>query len=258
MRKIKLILEYLSEFENIFKFIVIYELMELLVILGSVVYFMVVYSNCLTASQLSVYVKKLPGVNKIFFIWFTLFYAIPNKIWVNNKISPFGVVFLIFLVIAFSSVFPVLILLYILFWVTVLESYFFAVLYEDNVSFRKFVDNILFKNDTIFAKEYFNFFWGNMNSGGAGKGKAGVVGTILGGLYKVGRGHEQTHVREQAGKEMKQHIENAQEKPKTAEESLALQKKVEDHVVDRDTIILKGEKQLKHLSEKAVNWWNNG
>ena len=43
----------------------------------------------------------------------------------------------------------------------------------------------------------------------------------------------------------------------TPEESLTFQKQVEEHVIDRDTTILKGEKQLKHLSEKAMEWWEN-
>ena len=44
---------------------------------------------------------------------------------------------------------------------------------------------------------------------------------------------------------------------KTPQESLTFQKEVEEHVVNRDTTILKGEKQIKHLYEKATEWWEN-
>ena len=71
------------------------------------------------------------------------------------------------------------ILLYTVFWLLVLESNFFAVFYEDNISFRNFINNNLFNGDTLFAKEYFSFFWRNVKSGGIGK--AGVVG----GLYNL-------------------------------------------------------------------------
>lgn len=258
VKKFTLLIKYIWEFENVFKFLLVYEILEVVFILISFIYFLLFYSNHSINSQFKIYVQKLSSLHKFFFIWFTLFYAIPNKIWINNEVSSFSVSLFTFLVIVLSSVFPSFLLLYILFWVSVLESYFFAVLYENKATFKKFINNLLFKNNTRFAKEYFAFFWGNMNSGGAGKSKAGVVGTLLGGLYKLGRNQEQNHVREQTSKEMNRHLENAQQKPKTPEESLAFQKQVEDHIIDRDTTILKGEKQLKHLSDTVVDWWNNG
>ena len=163
--KIDLVFKYILEFESIFKFLFFYEILEILVVLVSFVCFIIFHWRHLINSQIRIPFKELPGINKFFFIWFTLFYAIPNKVWVNNKVPPFLVALMIFLGLVFSSAFPVIILLYIIFWVTVLESYFFAIYYENRGSFRKFVDNVLFKNNKIFAKEYFNYFWGNMNSG---------------------------------------------------------------------------------------------
>jgi hypothetical protein len=148
-------------------------------------------------------------------------------------------------------------LLYIIFWINVLESYFFAMFYESNVSFRKFVNDKLFKGNEVFAKEYFGFFWGNMNSGGAGKVRSGVVGTVLGGLFQIARNQERTHVRVQGQIETQIHINNAVQKPETPEQALAIQKKVEAHILERDTIILKTEKQLKDFGQKALDWYNN-
>jgi hypothetical protein len=63
--------------------------------------------------------------------------------------------------------------------------------------FRNFIIKNLFNENINFSKKYFNFFWDNLNAGGAGKSKAGVTETILGGFYKTGRNQEQSHVRTQ-------------------------------------------------------------
>jgi hypothetical protein len=129
--------------------------------------------------------------------------------------------------------------------------------YESNVSFRKFVNNKLFKENDTFAKEYFSFLGGNMNSGGAGKARAGVIGTLLGGLFQVARNQEKTHVRVQGQIETQTHIRNAVQKPQTPEESMAIQKKVEDHIIERDTVILKTENQVRDFGQKSLDWYNN-
>ena len=88
--------------------------------------------------------KKLSFKNKIFFTWFTIVFAIPNKIIINNKLSNFLTSFIIFLIIVISSIFPIFILFYVIFWISVIESYFFAVLYEERESFKKFIYSKLF------------------------------------------------------------------------------------------------------------------
>ena len=201
--------------------------------------------------------KQLPIFNRTLAIWFSIFYAIPNKTFVSNNLSKFSITFFIFLIIVISNVFAPFILLYIIFWINVLESYFFAMFYESNVSFRKFVNNKLFKGNEVFAKEYFSFFWGNMNSGGAGKARSGLVGTLLGGLFQVARNQEKTHVRVQGQIETQTHIRNALQKPQTPEESMLIQKKVENHIIERDTVILKTEKQVMDFGQKALDWYDN-
>ena len=86
-----------------------------------------------------------------------------------------------------------------------------------------------------------------MNSGGAGKVRSGAVGTLLCGLFNIARNQEKTHVRVQGQIETQIHINNVVQKPETPEQALAIQKKVEDHILERDTIILKTEKQFKYF-----------
>lgn len=256
MTKLNLVIEYLMTC-TVVKFILVLELVEIIVILISFLCFNWIYYNHSIYMKWKYYFKQLPILNKIIMIWFSIFYAIPNKIWINNNFSTFSVAFFIFLIVVLASVFPAVILLYVIFWITVLESYFFAVFYENKISFRNFINNKLFKGNVTFAKEYFNFFWGNMNSGGAGKGKAGIIGSFLGGLYQIARNQEKNHVREKGRIETQTHIQNAVQKPQTPAESLEIQKKVEDHIVERDTILLKGEKQVQDFSKKALDWFNN-
>ena len=250
MMKLNLIWKYVLSCNSFILFILTLEFVEFIVVLIGLLCFGLMYYNHSIIAKFKYHFKQLPIFNRILAIWFSIFYAIPNKIFVSNL----SVTFFIFLIIIISNVFAPFILLYIIFWINVLESYFFAIFYESNVSFRKFVNNKLFKGDEVFAKEYFSFFLGNMNSGGAGKARSGVVGTLLGGLLNVARNQEKTHVRVQGQIETQTHTENFIQKPKTPEELMTIQKKVEDHIIERDTVILKIEKQMKDFGQKAWDW----
>ena len=257
MMKLNLISEYVLSCNSFILFILTLEFVEFMVVLIGLLCFGLMYYNNSIIAKFKYHFKQLPIFNRILAIWFSIFYAIPNKIFVSNNLSKFSTTFFIFLIIMISNVFAPFILLYIIFWLNVLESYFFAMVYESNLSFRKFVNNKLFKGNEVFAKEYFSFFWGNMNSGGAGKVRAGAVGTLLGGLFNIARNQEKTHVRVQGQIETQIHISNAVQKPKNPEQAMALQKKMEDHILERDTIILKTEKQIKDFGQKALDWYNN-
>ena len=257
MMKLNLISEYVLSCNSFILFILTLEFVEFIVVLIGLLCFGLMYYNHSITAKIKYHFKQLPVFNRILAIWFSIFYAIPNKIFVSNNLSKFSTTFFIFLIILISNVFVPFILLYIIFWINVLESYFFAIFYESNISFRKFVNNKLFKGDDAFAKEYFSFFWGNMNSGGAGKVRSGVVGTLLGGLFNVARNQEKTHVQVQGQIETQTHIRNAVQKPQTPEQSMAIQKKVEDHIIERDTVILKTERDIKDFGQKAWDWFNN-
>ena len=95
-----------------------------------------------------------------------------------------------------------------------------------------------------------------MNSGGASKGRAGLIGTIVGGLYKYARDHEKAQLRDRTKHEMAQHVTNAQHKPQTAQESLQLQKEVEDHIIDRDFPIISTKKAVKNAAKAFADYMN--
>lgn len=161
MNKITILIEYFSEFDDILLFVIFYKFIELGVVFLSVILFIIIYWENFIQTNFN-HFNSLPIKNKFFLVWFTVFFAIPNKIFINNKIPSILTASIVFMMIVLSNVSPLFILIYIIFWITVLESYFFAVSYEEKVSFKKFVNIVLFQNNTIFAKEYFNFFWGNI------------------------------------------------------------------------------------------------
>lgn len=115
-----------------------------MVVLISFLCFNLMYYNHSIIMKYKSYFKQLPIFNKIF---------------VSNSLSKFSVAFFIFLIVIIFNVFVPFILLYIIFWVIVLESYFFAIFYENNISFRKFINNKLFNKDDKLTKEYFSFFF---------------------------------------------------------------------------------------------------
>ena len=256
LQKFKLAGRYYLEFQEIFLFVVYFEFIELIIIFLSFISFFILFWENPIHTRMYKHFQKLSFKNKIFFAWFTIIYAIPNKILINNRLSSFTTSFIIFLILVISYIFPIFSLFYLIFWITVLESYFFAILYKEKEYFKKFIDGKLFVNNLAFGKDYFSFFWGNMDKGGAGKGRAGFIGTLFGGLYKLARDHEKARLREQTKQEMTQHIANAKQKPQTAQESLQLQKDVEDHIIDRDLPILSTEKKLKNAAQAFGDYMN--
>jgi hypothetical protein len=93
-----------------------------------------------------------------------------------------------------------------------------------------------------------------MQSGGIGKGRVALIGSVFSGLYKMGRDHEKSKLRYRTKQEMAQHMANAKNKPQTPQESIQLQKEVEDHIIDRDLPILSTEKTLKNAAKTFADF----
>ena len=135
-----MITEFFISCNNFAKFILIFEFVEFMIVLISFLHFNLRYYHHSMTIKCRFYFKQLLTLNRIFVIWFSIFYAIPNKIFVSNNLNKFSVTFFIFLIIAISNIFAPFILLDIIFWVLVLESYFFAIFYENSIFFRNFIN----------------------------------------------------------------------------------------------------------------------
>lgn len=109
--------------------------------------------------------KTLPLLNKIFLITFAFFVAIPNKIYINNTIKPLSMFFIVFIFLLFGYIYPFIYCIYLVYLIFTLESFIFGVLYEYSPSFRKIINKLLFNSftsDDKLAREFLEFFWGNM------------------------------------------------------------------------------------------------
>jgi hypothetical protein len=242
MSRFKLAVNYYSEFPEVFQFIAFLELLEVVTIFLCIILFFILFWGNSINSLIYKHFKKLSFKNKIFFAWFTIVFAIPNKIIINNKAPNFLTSLIVFLIIVISSIFPIFILFYIIFCLNAMESYFFAMFYEERESFKKFMDSKLFENNLTFSKDYFNFFWGNMRSAGGSKSLSGLYGTVLGLCYKTARDHEKTQLRERTERSVERYLANSQKKFETPQEAFEFEKNVENHITDRDLTFLKGEK----------------
>lgn len=111
---------------------------------------------------------------------FTISFAIPIKIYINNKLSVLlNTLILLFFVNFGFYVFLPFVVIYPIFTLLAVENYVFAILYENKRFFKNSVDSALFQKDSKFAEEYFQFFWGNMSSN-AKKKIASVLATAVG------------------------------------------------------------------------------
>jgi hypothetical protein len=229
-----------------------------LTIFLSLVLFSILYWNHSINVLMYSNFKELTFKNKVFFLWFTIFFAIPNRIIINNKVHNFLTGFVIFLILVLSNVFPVCIILYVIFWTSVIESYFFALFYLEKKSFKDFFDGRLFGENQTFSQDYFCFFWGDMASGSVRKGVTAAYATVGAWLFRLERVSECENVRFRTQVEMPKLVALAKNKPATAQEALEFQKTVENHIIDRDCPILSTEKAIKGVAKTVSDYFTGG
>ena len=194
--------------------------------------------------------KELPFYRRQSLIVFTLFFAIPNKILINNGIK--GLTLFVLTLILFSIGYfyePLIYIFYVMYLVLLCESWLFAIFYESRTSFTKLVNKFLFntlQEETPFSREYFTFFWGNMNKAAQEGDK---IALAAGGAAIVAinqRNEEKKIVEEQAANATNRDIEvdKANGTVKSPEEYQESYKKHVQEAVD-DTVVLKAEREVK-------------
>jgi heme/copper-type cytochrome/quinol oxidase subunit 3 len=122
---------------------------------------------------------KLPSINKFLLVLFTIFVAIPNKFWINNKINGFPAFLIATSVLMMGYVYPILFCCYFMYFSLMLESFIFGLFYEYVSWFSSATNMLLFGNSNHkIAPEYFLFFWGKMFKAALKKfGSTGVATT---------------------------------------------------------------------------------
>jgi len=193
-------------------------------------------------------IDKLPLFNKIALLGFTHFFAIPNKVLVNNQMNKFLLFFVsLTCLLLIIYVDPFLYCFYVVYIFLVFESWLFAVTYETLPAFTKKVNQLLFNVSTIessITNEYFSFFWGNMRKASIDTEKA--IATA--GATVVQRNAEQAQVEEKAHNAIMRKMEADRNKndPRPSEEYEEYHRQKEEEAVD-NTFVLRAERDANKL-----------
>lgn len=152
--------------EGVFLF---FWLSEFFFIVSTLLLFMLLY---LTTRKTDFFYKKffefyapMPFIHKMALFSFSVSLAIPVRIWIKTTLPKTLTSIISFILIYLATIFP-LVAIFVFFQVVLLlSSLIFVFSYENFPSFKNFICKSLFAGNEAFALFYFDFFWGNMNSG---------------------------------------------------------------------------------------------
>lgn len=135
-------------------------LLFLTAVVGFFFFHMVLQNDNFFVEKVLPFFKNLNFRQKILFGCFTVFMAIPNKFWINNKIHFIWVLVISFITYLLGLVFPILLFCYVMYLALCLESFVFAILYENSNYFIRLSNLLIFgDSEEPFASEYFYWFW---------------------------------------------------------------------------------------------------
>ena len=105
---------------------------------------------------------KLPNWNKLALGSFTVWWAIPNRVFIHNGLSTiqWAIVFIGWYILVY--LYPLALLILLIQIELTLTSYGFAHMYQQNTWFQTKIQKWLFGGDSLYAQAYFAYFWGNM------------------------------------------------------------------------------------------------
>ena len=252
MSKFKLIFEYFMSFNDFFSFSLVLEFVQMLICLFCFLYVYFRHNRHFWYKKCSCMLKKLPLRKKFFYFFFTLTFALPNRVFINNKVSSFTVGFVLIFLLVLSKFYVPIILFYIIFWILIIESFVFAKLYQESSIFKNIIDNNLFGGDIVFAKDYFRFFWGNMQNGAKRLAKPASFTAILGVLYRKCKSSEEKYVNSETNQQLQQAVSLSKNPPETPGEVVDLRGEIRKTVIQDQTFIMKGETEVKARVNEAV------
>lgn len=188
--------------------------------------------------------KILPTKNKMLLGFFTIYYGIPNKIFINHGLHIVlhsSIVIVIFLL---SIIIPFLNLFIFFGFLCAIESYLFAVFYEENEKFKNFVLTYLFHNNSDFAESYFAYFWGNMKKASEMAVKSGVAGAVVREIWNSRVANEELLADQQADRNVRRAISLSEHKS-TPEEIMAMYQTEKSRIKEAEAPFTNFEKDAK-------------
>lgn len=200
--------------------------------------------------------KKLLFYCRQSLILFTVFFAISNRILINNGIKGFTLFVLTLILFSIGYFYePFIYIFYVMYLVLLCESWLFAIFYKSITSFTKLVNKFLFntlEEETLFSREYFTFFWGNMNKAAQEAFKVAASAVAIGAGIVAQRNQERILVEDQTSnateRAMKVDITNGT--TKTVEYYNQMHKRYSEEAIN-NTLVLKTERDVN----KSVSWF---
>jgi hypothetical protein len=198
-----------------------------------------------------VFLLSIPFSKKIVFLFFLVFFAIPNKIWVNNKMGRFVHFFLHFFTYLLSIMFPLFILVFLLRLLYVLDSLLFNYCFEYLSIFKRFILNYVFVNDEIFCQKCVTFFYGDAPTGVRTFFSMGIPAFIFIIFYWNARLNENKYVNNLlfsfTKEKLEEYYSDPQNKALNMDEIILFEKKIRQDIIISDTVILKTETKILEI-----------
>lgn len=231
---------------------------ELCFIVSTLLLFMLLY---LTTRKTNFFYKNffkfyapMPFVHKMALFSFSISLAIPVRVWIKTTLPKTLTTTISFILIYLATIFPFVAIFVFFQVVLLLSSLMFVLSYENFPSFKNFICKTLFAGNEAFALLYFDFFWGNMNSGNLRR--AGEV-LASGAVTYLAREAREKSVQdaEKKGVERAERALKQSSKPVTPQEVYDLERKAVNDARSEDPL-LHAEDTLKGKASEISSWFS--
>ena len=202
--------------------------------------------------------SSLPIMNKIALFTFSLTFAIPVRIWINFNLPRILMVIYYFVVLYLATIFLYVTILVFFQIILLFSSLIFTFFYLRSEFIRTQTCKRLFDGNEGFAKLYFDFFWGNMDSNSRRRAIELVSGGVFTYLAREAR-ERATEKAEEKGKERCATAIEQSTEPVTHNDAYELRKKAVKEARAEDPLLNvedSAKETAKSVGKAISDWWN--
>ena len=197
--------------------------------------------------------SNLPVINKYLTYTFTITFAIPNRIFINNGLNPYLTGFIVTFLFLLTKISPFITLFLAFYLLLAVESVVFAFFYEnESKTFKIYLDNVLFDGNPQFSEQYFKFFWGNMDKAGKYALKTGLAGWLVRLGWNTVTELEDRHAQEEAERRLAKAVQSANT-PASPQDVLAMTEKEKEKIMKKKAPFLNTEDFLKNKVREVTD-----
>ena len=237
-----------------------YVLVDVVLLFASWVFFMLLYFiNTEAKTSINDLLKfslDLPAYSKYVLYVFTVLLAIPNKIFINHNFNNYLVRIFVILLFLLTKISPFFIFPLAFYLILTVESLVIAFLYESkSKTFKTHLDRILFSGNQKFAKQYFEFFWGNMDKAGKAAAKTGLAGWLVRLGWSTITELEDRQAQEEAERRSAKAVQSANT-PTSAQEVMEMTESEKKKIMEKNATFSNVEELCKRKFKEAIEKLN--